>query len=231
MSTKFKNLRNDLEDLEAQGQFNIEDRVAPGSPRSSNSKLANYILLFAFLTALIFYAGSRFNLSNIQVVNPIDNIVQELNQPDEDLLNRMGAWMAEMGYGDLSQEELIELRSEGVTATYTSQIRDAGYTEVTLDELVALQNAGVSGTFAQMMRELGYNHSVQDLIDLEDAGVTAFFTSNMMDLGYTLEELTKENLIRLANFGMTHQLAEQLMNENGNRLTIDELVRNRISNQ
>lgn len=230
MNTKFKNLRNDLEDLEAQGQFNMEDRVSSGTPKSSNSKLANYILLFAFLTSLVFYAGSKLNMPAIDV-NPIENFVQELNQPNEDLLNRMGAWMTEMGYGELTHEELIELRSQGVTATYTSQIRDAGYTEVTLDELVALQNAGVSGTFAGMMRELGYDHSVQDLLDLEDAGVTAFFTSNMMDLGYTLEELTKENLIRLANFGVTHQLAEQLMNEAGQRLTVDELIRNRISNQ
>jgi|AntRauTorckE6833_2_1112554.scaffolds.fasta_scaffold02965_3 hypothetical protein len=230
MNTKFKNLRNDLEDLEAQGQFNLEDRATPGAQRSSSSKLANYILLFAFLASLVFYAGSKISFPTFDV-NPIENFVQELNQPDEDLLNRMGAWMTEMGYGELSQEELIELRSEGVTATYTSQIRDAGYTEVTLGELVALQNAGVSGTFAGMMRELGYEFSVQDLLDLEGAGVTAFFTSNMLDLGYTMEELTKENLIRLANFGVSHQLAERLMDERGQRLTVDELIRNRISNQ
>lgn len=229
MSTKFKNLRNDLEDLEDGSGLEFgSDASVP--EHSSGSKIANYILLFAFVATLLFYAGSKINMPTFDV-NPIESFVQELNQPNEDLLNRMGAWMAEMGYGTLTQEQLIELRAEGVTATYTSQIREVGYTDVTLEELVALQNADVSGTFARMMKELGYELSIQDLIDLRNADVTAFFTSNMLDLGYTMEELTKENLIRMRSIGVTHQQAENLMNENGARLSVDELIRYRISNQ
>jgi hypothetical protein len=143
----------------------------------------------------------------------------------------MGEWMEEMGYGTLTREELIALRQEGVTATYTSQIRDAGYTDVTLDQLVELSDAGVSATFTRMMKELGYELSITDLIDLERAGVTAYFTSNMLDLGYTLEDLSKENLIRLGNIGVTHTLAERLIEEQEVRPTVDELIRYRISNQ
>lgn len=258
MNTKFKNLRNDLEELEDNGQLDFDGGITTSGSKSS-SKLANYILLFAFIATLTFYAGSRINFSGIQL-NPIENFVQELNQPSEDLLNRMGAAMEEMGYGTLTQEELIDLRSEGVTATFTSQVReagfpgvtleemielgnagvsasyitgiqDAGYPDITLDQLIELENAGVSATFTRMMDELGYELTVQDLLDLERGGVTAHFTSNMLDLGYTMEELTKENLIRMRNIGVTHQQAEQLMNETGERLTVDELIRNRISNQ
>ncbi|WP_020402433.1 hypothetical protein [Gracilimonas tropica] len=229
MSTKFKNLKNDLKDLEQEGHLGSSSQLSSSSGKSGSS-LANYVLLFAFLATLIFYTGSKINFSEIQV-NPIENFVQELNQPDEDLLNRMGAWMTEMGYGELTHEELIALREEGVTATYTSQIREVGYTDVTLDELVALQNADVSATFARMMKELGYELSIQDLIDLRENDVTAYFTSNMMDLGYTIEDLTKENLMRMRSIGVTHQLAEELLNENGVRATVDELIRHRISNQ
>lgn len=229
MSTKFKNLRNDLEDLEEGTGFDNGNKSAVPE-HSSGSKIANYILLFAFIASLLFYAGSKINMPTFDV-NPIESFVQELNQPNEDLLNRMGARMEEMGYGALTHEQLIELRAEGVTATYTSQIRDVGYTEVTLEELVALQNSDVSGTFARMMKELGYELSIQDLIDLRNANVTAFFTSNMMDLGYKIEELTKENLIRMRSIGVTHQQAENLMNESGVRLSVDELIRYRISNQ
>lgn len=229
MSTKFKNLRNDLEDLEQDGQFDLDESSSLSGGKSS-SKIANYILLFAFIATLTFYAGSQFNSSGIDL-NPLDNIVQEFNQPDEELLNRMGAWMEEMGYGTLTQEELIALRAEGVTATYTSQIRDAGYPDVTLEQLVELQDADVSATFTRMMAELGYELTVQDLIDLRRADVTAFFTSNMMDLGYTMEELSQENLIRMRNIGVTHTLAERLTEERGARPTVDELIRYRISNQ
>ncbi|WP_421774207.1 hypothetical protein [Gracilimonas sp.] len=229
MSTKFKNLRNDLEDLEQDGQFDIDEGSSVSGSKSS-SKIANYILLFAFIATLTFYAGSQFSSSGIDL-NPLDNIVQEFNQPDEDLLNSMGAWMEEMGYGTLTHEELIALRAEGVTATYTSQIRDAGYPEVTLEQLVELQGADVSSTFTRMMAELGYDLTVQDLLDLRRADVTAFFTSNMMDLGYSMEELSKENLIRMRNIGVTHTLAERLTEERGARPTVDELIRYRISNQ
>jgi hypothetical protein len=229
MSTKFKNLKNDLKDLEEGGGFQTVE--SPTTPEgNSGSRIANYILLIAFIATLVFYAGSKINFPTFDI-NPIESIVQELNQPDEDLLNRMGAWMEEMGYGALTHEELMGLREEGVTATYTSQIRDIGYTDVTLDELIALQNADVSGTFARMMKELGYDLNIQDLIDLRNADVTAFFTSNMLDLGYTMEDLSKENLIRMRGIGVTHQQAERLMNERGERLSIDELIRDRISNQ
>jgi len=229
MSTKFKNLRNDLEDLEEGRGFDSIDSTSV-SEGNSGSKIANYILLIAFIATLVFYAGSKVNLPTFDI-NPIETFVQELNQPNEDLLNGMGDWMEEMGYGAMSHEELIALREEGVTATYTSQIRDIGYTDVTLDELVALQGADVSATFARMMQELGYELNIQDLIDLRNANVTAFFTSNMLDLGYTMEELNKENLIRMRGIGVTHQQAERLMNERGERLTVDELIRDRISNQ
>lgn len=226
MQTKFKNLKNELEDLE-QGQPIIDEHSEVNSFKG-NSKLANYILLIAFITTLIFYAGSKINFSDF---NPIDNIVTELTQPNEQLLIEMGEWMEEMGYGVLSREELIALRSEGVTATYTSQIREMGYTDVTLEQLVALQQADVSVEFTRMMKELGYDLSIDDLVRLRDNNVTAYFTSNMMDMGYTLDELTMENLIRMRSLGISHNLVQQLMEERGAKPTIDEIIRYYISNQ
>ena len=63
------------------------------------------------------------------------------------------------------------------------------------------------------------------------AGVTAYFTSRMMDLGYTKEELTKENLMRMSGVEVTDRTAARLIEQRGERPTIDELVRDRISNQ
>ena len=139
--------------------------------------------------------------------------------------------MTEMGYGELSREELINLRREGVTATETQQLHDIGYTDITLDQLVELQNAGVSSDYARMMKELGYSLTIEELAETRRAGVTANFTSRMMDLGYTKEELTKENLMRMRGVNVTDGIAARLMEQRGERLTVDELVRYRISNQ
>ena len=143
----------------------------------------------------------------------------------------MGTWMADMGYGELSNEELLALRSEDVTATYTNAIREVGYTDVTLDQLVELQRADVSSTYARMMKELGYTLTIEELIETRNAGVTASFTSRMLDLGYTKEELTKENLMRLRGVEVTDRVAARLIEERGERPTIEELIRYKISNQ
>ena len=258
MSSKFKNLKNNLEDLEHDGEFDLYEQ-SNSSSGSSTSKVANYILLFAFLATLLFYTGSRINFTDL-AVDPIEGFVDGFNQPSKEILTGMGEMMEEMGYGTLTREELIDLRNEGVTATFTQNVREAGfpnitldemvelgnagvsssfitgikevgYPDITLDEIIALENAGVSVTFTRMMKELGYELSVADLLALENAGVTAYFTSNMLDLGYTMEELSLENLIRMKNIGVTHQRAESLMEERGERLTVDELIRDRISNQ
>lgn len=227
MSTKFRNLKNDLKDLE---DDTVSQLNQSSLDKSSNSgKLSNYILLFAFIATLTFYVGSRFDFSGID--NPLDRIEQAINEPDAELLAGMGTWMTEMGYGELTDEELIDLRQEGVTATYTSSIRDLGYTEVTLDQLVELQRADVSSTYARMMQELGYQFTVEELAETRRAGVTANFTSRMMDLGYTREELTKENLMRMRGVEVTDRTASSLMEQRGERPTVDELVRYKISNQ
>lgn len=227
MSTKFRNLKNDLKDLENDAVSQLNESSLDKS--SNSGKLSNYILLFAFIATLTFYVGSRFDFSSID--NPLDRIEQAINEPNQELLSGMGTWMTEMGYGELSDEELIALREEGVTATYTSSIRDLGYTTVTLDQLVELQRADVSSTYARMMQELGYEFTVEELAETRRAGVTANFTSRMMDLGYTKEELTKENLMRMRGVEVTDRTASVLMEQRGERPTVDELVRYKISNQ
>ncbi len=258
MSTKFRNLKNDLQDLE-----NDSSESGIGiSPKSGGggSKTANYILVIAFVATLIFYAGNRVSNFFTDIGNPITEAIESFNEYDPDLLAGMGEMMEDMGYGVLSDAELSALRDEGVTATETQRFHNLGYTDLTLDQVVDLSNAGVSAsetqeffdvgydnltvdqlidlenaevsaTYASMMKELGYTLTVDDLVTTRRNGVTAYFTSRMMDLGYTFEELTKENLVRMRNIGVTDGLAERLTEERGARPTVDELIRYRISNQ
>lgn len=230
MKTKFQQLRNDLENLEDQDPSEQGINRQGMKTGGTSGKVSNYILLFAFLITLVFYAGSRITLPSVDG-DTIESIFDDFNRPDQAILDGMGDWMQEMGYGELTDDELIDLRRQGVTATYTSQIRDIGYTDVTLDQLVDLQDASVSTDYTRMMKELGYELSIDDLIRSRENNVTAYFTSNMMDLGYTFEELTLENLIRMRSLGVTHNLAERLTEQNGERPSIDDLIKYRISNQ
>ncbi len=255
MSTKFqKNLRNDL------NQYDSDYRSESAFSKEQEEKgftLPKFILLVAFLSVFGFYITSQFSFSD-DVAAPVENIFSSLDEPSDELLAGMGSWMTDMGYGELSRAELIELRRAGVTATNTSELRDLGYTDLSLDDLkelgranvdasyvedlqnigysnltveqmIDMQKADVSVTFASMMKSLGYDLTPEDLAQLRSSGVTAFFTSNMNDLGY--ENISKEDLIRMRSIGVTHEMVEDLIEARGNTPTIDEIVRYRISNQ
>ncbi len=74
-------------------------------------------LLRVVLIVLIGFFLLR-TVSNFSITSPFTSISTVFNPgPSEELLNRMGAWMDEMGYTGLSHDELRGLRDEGVTAT------------------------------------------------------------------------------------------------------------------
>ncbi|MFO7799185.1 hypothetical protein [Rhodohalobacter sp.] len=137
--------------------------------------------------------------------------------------------MVEMGYIGLNNEELRDLRSKDVTATYISNIRALDFTELTLDEAVSLTQADASSAFIAMMLELGYEPTIEDIVNLRRAGVTAFYTSNIHDLGY--RDVTMEQLIRMQRIGVTTSLIESLQEENGEDIPLEDIIRYRISNQ
>ncbi|TVR28001.1 MAG: hypothetical protein EA390_13060 [Balneolaceae bacterium] len=186
-----------------------------------------------FLVIVIVLFGSYFfkGIGNISL-NPFNAISQtafSIQQPSEDLLNRMNNRMVEMGYPDLNHDDLRELRSQGVTATYISNVRALGFTELTLEDALRLANANITSTFLAMMIELGYDLSLDEYIQLRRAGVTAHYTSNVHDLGY--RDVTPEQLIRMQRIGLTTSLIERLQQERGQDVPLEDVIRHRISNQ
>jgi len=235
MAPKFQKLKDELKSLE-QGDMLSQSVMKNNKSNSlfqsglSSPTWLKRILFAGFLGTFLVYAGITYvGDSTPTIENPFTAVQNWANQPDEELLEGMGTWMEEMGYTGLSREDLIELREQGVTATFTSRMRDLGYTDLTLDQIVRLRQNDVSSTFAAMMKELGYELSVDELVNLRQHNVTAYYTSNLHDLGYT--DITKEELIRLKDTGVQTSEAQELIEQNGERPSIDELIRHHISNQ
>lgn len=234
MAAKFQKLKDKLKTLE---QDDMLSRPIVKRDRSSglfqaglsSPKWFKRILFAGFMGAFILYAGVTYIDSSSTIENPFTVVQNWANQPNEELLTGMGNWMEEMGYTGLSREDLIELREQGVTATFTSRMRDLGYTDLSLDQIVRLRQNDVSSTFAAMMQELDYDLTVDDLVDLRQHDVTAYFTSNLHDLGYT--DITKEELIRLKDTGVQTSEIKELIQQRDELPTVDEIIRYRISNQ
>ena len=233
MNQKNKNLKNHLRDSDNKDSLSDylsryeSSAVTSEDSYSSGNFTRNFLLIAIFIVLGLYFVQDISRIS----INPITSIVETINFDgySEDLLNSMNDLMVEMGYTGLTHEDLTELRDEGVTATYISNVRSLGYTDLTLDEAVRLANEGVSSAFMAMMIELGYDLTIDEFLELERVGVTAYYTSNIHDLGYT--DVTTDQLIRMERIGVTTSLIESLQEERGEDVPLEEIIRYRISNQ
>ena len=230
MVPKFKSLKKQLKSLEQSdaSDYGVSRKKSGSIRKNKVVKTTRYLLFVAFLITFLSYAVVQYGIDE-QVTSPVPDFFSWVDQPSESLLEDMGTWMEDMGYTGLSREDLIDLREQGVTATFTSRMRDLGYTDLTLDDLVRLRQNEVTATFSAMMKELGYELTPEELIQLRQHNVTAYYTSNMHDLGYT--DLTKEELIRLKDTGVQLSEVQRLVEQNEERPSVEELIRYHISNQ
>ncbi len=217
---------NDKLNPNADGSLLKPKEKRRGKPPVSRYDMFRYSLLGVLLLITMLYIGQ----DNRAVPALSEGVISTFSGVDEDLISRMGVWMNEMGYTDLTREQLIELRNAGVTATFTSRMRELGYSDLSVEDLKRLRQAGVTETFAGMMQELGYkNLTKDDLILLKQRGLTADFTAKVQNKGYP--DITIEDLIRLRNYNVTLDFIDRAQRELGQDATIDEVIRYRIRNQ
>jgi bla regulator protein blaR1 len=129
--------------------------------------------------------------------------------------------LADAGYTNLSADDLIHLRSLGVTADYIRAMAAAGFGHPPVDQLVKMRAVGVTPAFAHDMRKFFSSASTDELIEMRAVGVTPEYVSGLQSSG--LGGLTAESVksmraigvdaayIRdLAAAGYAHLNAEQL---------------------
>lgn len=211
----------------------IEKMVDKSRSPSTNNKSSNPIGRIIIAVVIVFVGFSVITGTGFFSFSGPSEFIQSVpiinTGPSQDLLDRMNARMIEMGYTDLTDDDLRSLREDGVTATYISNVRSLGYDNLTLEDARSLARADASSAFIAMMIELGYDLTVDELVQLRDAGVTAFYTSNIHDLGY--RDVTTDQLIRMQRIGVTTSLIEELQAERGEDVPLEEVIRHRISNQ
>lgn len=232
-------MRNDLEDSKRSSKSNFINDMDSNSLIRSNEhyesgtrRFFRNFLIITFVVVFGIYTIQAFE-DDTPTLPDIESVSSALSNSrySSSLLDGMGKMMAEIGYADLSTEELIDLRNHGVTATFATRMYNIGYRNLTVDELKKLGENNVTETFASMMKELGYNLTVDDLVELKIGKVTAHFTSNLHDLGYT--NITKDELLRLRSVGITIDMVKKYIRDNQAIVlpTVEELIRYRISNQ
>lgn len=230
MTSKSDRLKNHLRDSEEDQLSAYLDKAEKEADLQEPPKRGFFKNLI-IVSLIVIFGFLAFRGTSTDVLSPVAIFTGMAGQsgPSEDLLNRMNARMTEMGYNGLDHDDLRALRNDGVTATYISNVRALGYTDLTLDNAVTLAKANASSAFIAMMIELGYELDVNEIANLRTAGVTAHYTSNIHDLGY--KNVTTDQLIRMRRIGVTPDLIRELKSERGDDVTLEEIIRYRISNQ
>lgn len=93
--------------------------------------------------------------------------------------------LAEAGYKDLSVDEIVDLKIQGVTGEFVRGISEAGWGKLTPRQLIALKIRGVSPRYVRDMKRAGLRDlSLAEVIELRIHGVSPEELQEIHSLGF-----------------------------------------------
>lgn len=132
--------------------------------------------------------------------------------------------MAAVGFRNLTVDQLIDLKTNGVTPEFARSVQQAGYADVKPEQLIKLRQHGVDGRFMQAMKADGLGDlSLDDLIQLRDHGVTPDYIAEMKAAG--LSGLKAGQLIELRDHGVDGTYLHGMKAAGFSNLPVTDLVR------
>jgi hypothetical protein len=110
--------------------------------------------------------------------------------------------MASVGYTNLSVDELIRLKTAGVTAEYVRSLGALGFANLTSKELASMRIHGVTQAYIQAIRATGYNDlSAKELTNFRIHNITPEYIKTLRDAGYG--NLFAKQLVEFKIHGVT----------------------------
>ena len=132
--------------------------------------------------------------------------------------------MRSIGLGALSLNDLMAMRVQGVSADYVRGLRDAGINVNSAATAIELRIQGVTGDYIKGMRAAGYDKlSARELIDMRVQGVSPRYVQQMADAGY--KNLSAHDLVELRVQGVSGDFVKSLAEAGYTNLTVRDLVR------
>jgi hypothetical protein len=151
-----------------------QDRVpsAPSAEAVSAIGAAARGLALAVVVPALSHAGS--------VVMHTPEIVADATTPN------FVADLARVGYSNLSVDDLVALKSVGVTESFIRAVQGAGLGHPTIDELVQLWTLGVDPAFVRHMRQrYGSGLSIGEIVGMRAVGVSTTYADELAAAGLT----------------------------------------------
>jgi beta-lactamase regulating signal transducer with metallopeptidase domain len=90
--------------------------------------------------------------------------------------------MRAQGLDNLSIDELVELKIQGVTADYVKSLHDLGL-KPSVDEIVSMKVQGVTSDYIKGLMGLGWKPNIDEIVAMKVQGVTDDYAKSFSDLG------------------------------------------------
>ena len=127
--------------------------------------------------------------------------------------------MKSAGLTDLSADDLIALKIQGVTPEYVRAIHDLGL-QPDADALVGLKVQGVTSEYIKELRALGFKPDVDEIIGMKVQGVTAEYVQQLKAVGI---QPNADDIVGLKVQGVTPEYVRELQAA-GLKVDADDVV-------
>lgn len=145
------------------------------------------------------------------------------DEPGGDFINALTA----EGYTKLSADELIALRSRGVTPAFIHEMNAVFNQKLAADQLVAFKVHGITPQFVSELKAAGLSRLSPDiLVAFSVHGVTPQFVADWKAIGY--DHLAEDELVAFRIHNVTPEFVRELKELGFNQPSPDELVAFRI---
>ncbi len=128
--------------------------------------------------------------------------------------------MKAAGYGDLTVDELVAMKVQGVTPDYVKQMREAGL-KLDVDELIGLKVQGITPEYVRQMRAAAPDLDTDSLIGMKVQGVTPEYVRDMRATGLNFDT---DDLIGMKVQGVTPAYVAALKSAGLEKLDADEIL-------
>jgi beta-lactamase regulating signal transducer with metallopeptidase domain len=113
------------------------------------------------------------------------------------------------GYGNLTVDEIINLKNAGVTAQFLTGMNQSGWGKLTVQEMIDLSHRGVNPEYVRKIKEAGIRDvTLKEVMDLATYGVRPETVQEIHSLGFG--PYTAKQAIQFAQYGMRTDLFRAL---------------------
>jgi len=127
--------------------------------------------------------------------------------------------MKSVGLTDLSADDLIGLKIQGVTPEYVRAMHDLGL-HPDADALIGMKVQGVTPEYVKELRAMGFNPDVDEIVGMKVQGVTADYVQGLKAVGIQPDA---DEIVGLKVQGVTPEYVRELQAA-GLKVNADEVV-------